>query len=307
MKLKKFYIPLIFFLVSFIFWGAINLSEEFTIEILVPLKIINNSPEYSIDSEIPDEILLKIKSNGWDLIRIKLDREKKLTLNLNDYSNLPLINLKELQPTDFGLFSSTKILEVKPQYLKLTQKISVEKLLPVIPRLKINFRNGYNIVSKILISPDKVVAKGTASMLAKIDSIYTEEIVLNDVYDDVKLTVQIKDTLTNTIVLNQKSVNVSFKVEQIVDKEFTNIPIQIETQDFSDNIELIPSTINLTVRGGIKSLANLDISEIKVKAKIDISTLDSLDTIKPEITLPYGMSLIKTEPEYSKIVLHKEK
>lgn len=305
MKKNQIFIAIAFLFLSAILWSAVTFSGEFVINIRLPLQISSTTAELSVDEDIPSEIRMKIKSSGWNLLRTKLDRNKKVIVDLSQYQNNSVIQLSKFNPEQFDLLPNIEILDVKPETILLTLKKSYEKKIKVIPRLRLTFKNGYAIVSKIIVSPSEIIIKGSSKNIAKIDSIYTHEIILNNLSEDVETTTSLQDTMINSLIYEKIPIQVNFKVEQIADKEFESIPVGLINPPEGKHVVVIPNIIGVKLRGGIKILTEL--SNDSVKAYVELSTLnlDSANVVKPNVVLPFGTELVETTPATVNLIIRK--
>ncbi|MBU2583733.1 MAG: hypothetical protein KKH32_00210 [Bacteroidetes bacterium] len=305
MKKNQIFIAIAFLFLSAILWSAVTFSGEFVINIRLPLQISSTTADLSVDEDIPSEVRMKIKSSGWNLLRTKLDRNKKVIVDLSQYQNNSVIQLSKFNPEQFDLLPNIEILDVKPETILLTLKRSYEKKIKVIPKLKLTFKNGYTSVSQIFVSPSEIIIKGSSKNIAKIDSIFTNEIILYNLSEDVEITTSLQDTMINSLIYEKIPIKVSFKVEQIADKEFESIPVGLINPPEGKHVVVIPNIIDVKLRGGIKILTELTNDSIKAFVDLNNINLDSTNIVKPSVVIPIGTELVETTPATVNLIIRK--
>ncbi len=305
MKNLKFLVTIFFLLLALILWIAVTLTGEYVVNISIPLQLSSTSKDLAVDVAIPSEVKLKIKSSGWNILRTKMDKNKRMIIDLNQFQNNSTIQFSKFNPEQFDLISNIEIIDVKPETITLSLRRAIEKRVVIAPLLNISFKKDYARVSKITVIPNELTIRGTNNILSKIDTIFTQEIFLSDLAEDVDVTVQLKDTLLNSVVYERVPVQVKFKVEQIADKEFNSVFVQLENIPPNKDIVAIPPILTVKVRGGIKILSTLTDDSIKTFIDYSKVNLDSSSLVKPSFILPEGTELVESIPEQVNLIIRK--
>lgn len=292
-------------LLAGIFWLVIKLSEEYTIDLVIPVKIDMEGSDIALEGEIPRSLEIKVQGTGWDLIRVKYIKHPIYKIKTKDIKGVNIIKTSTLTNENFLLPSSLKILSVKPEEIKLFTNFAYEKRVKVYPDLSMSFVEGYDIVSPIRVEPESIIIRGSKKILSQIDSIPTKKIELDNLSQDVNIDVLLEDTLSYLITFDVNAVKVNFDVQQIVDKEFEKLPIQIINSPIDKNVICIPSVIDLKLRGGIDLLGSLNNDSIKVIVDFKKFNATSSEGITPEFILPYGVKIIDYYPELFKLIIRE--
>ncbi|MBM4175422.1 MAG: hypothetical protein FJ213_04515 [Ignavibacteria bacterium] len=305
MKKNQIFIGLAFLLLAAILWGAVSFNGEFVVNLKIPLQVSATTTDLSVDEDIPSHVRLKVKASGWNLLRTKLDVNKQVIIDLSQYQNNSVIQLSKFNPEQFDLLPNFEILDVKPETILLTLKRTYEKKIKVIPNLKLTFKNEHAIVSPIYVTPSEIKIRGSSKNLLKIDSIYTNEIILKNLFEDVDISTSLQDTMMNVIVYEKIPIQVKFKVEQIADKTFESIPVEMVNSPEGKFVVLIPNEIGVKLRGGIKILTGLTTDSIKAFIDLSNVNLDSTNIVTPIIFAPIGSELIETSPNQINLIIRK--
>ncbi len=305
MKKNQIFVGIAFLLLSAILWGAVTFSSEFVVNLKLPLQVSATTADLSVDEDIPSDVRLKVKSTGWNILRTKLELNKKVIIDLSQYQNNTVIQLSKFNPEQFDLLPNIELLDVKPETILLTLKRTFEKKIKVVPKLKLTFKKEHAIVSPIFVSPSEITIRGSSKNLSKIDSIFTNEVVLNNLFEDVDLSTSLQNTMMNVIVYDKIPIQIKFKVEQIADKTFESVPIEMLNLPNDKFVIAIPNLIDVKLRGGIKILTELSTDSIKAFVDLKNVNLDSASTLVPLVKIPIGSELIETVPNNINLIIRK--
>ena len=295
----------IFILLAFIFWSSITLSEEYTVNLNVLLKINLPEKKYSVEGDIPKYLNLKIRTSGWEIIKLKYFQELSFELNITEVVENYNFYTNTITNEQLGLSSNSRIVSIKPEIIRISFNLSGEKRIKIYPVLKISIKEGYDIVSPIKVEPESILIRGSRKIISMIDSLPTETIELSDLYEFTSVETKIIDTLSNLIIYDRIPVKVSFDIQQIADKNFERIPIELINVPKNMDIILFPSFVDVKLRGGILILGLLQSDSIKafVDYKKYSSELDQ--EIIPEFSLPFGVKVIDYSPKKFKLIFRK--
>ncbi|MCX8056166.1 MAG: CdaR family protein [Ignavibacteria bacterium] len=301
---KEYSIFIIFVFIAFIFWGTITLSDEYSVTLDVPIKIVVSEINYAVEDNIPDKFEIKVRTTGWEILKLKYFQIPKIEIVVNEPVENFIFHTSSITNEQLGLSSNAKIISIKPERIKLNFNLSTEKKVKIYPRIVYSLKEGYEIVTPIKVEPETVIIKGTRRVLSQIDSLPTETVQLPELSEFVELQTSLIDTLNNLITYSKTPVKIFFDVQQIADRSFENIPVELINVPKNKDLILFPSYIDLKLRGGIKILGTL--SPDSIKAFVDYNKyLSDDDKIIPEFDLPYGVRVIEYFPKQFKLIERK--
>jgi hypothetical protein len=294
----------LFILIAFIFWGAITLSEDYTSELSVPIKITLPRENLAVEGNIPDFLIIKVRTNGWELLKLKYFQNVVFELNIQ----APVENFNfytsAISNDQLGLSSNARILSIKPDLIRLNFDFVSEKKIKIYPRLNFTLKDGFEIVSPIKLEPDSILIKGSNRVLYRIDSLPTEEVYLNELSEFTSVKTKVVDTLSNLLKYEKVPVNISFDVQQIVDREFEKVAIELINLPKDKDVIILPSFISVKLRGGIKVLGTINPDTLK--ALVDYKKYaEKEEEIIPEFHLPYAVKLVDYFPKQFKLIIRK--
>ncbi len=275
---RKLYVFLFCLVLAIFFWLLNALSKNFTNEIVFKVEYTNAPPNKIVVNELPQQIKIKIKGLGFDLLAYKL-RLKESILNINlsqiEGAKKQVDKLERIQlPTTF--FSSSignqlgediEIKEIYPESLVFILDDEKEKVLKIVPVTKIEYEKQFQLFGKIIVKPAVVKVVGPASILDTLTQIYTQNKVYNNLSETVSESVGFKTAYAlQKIKFSEEKVLLYIPVEKYTE---TAIAIKIETINTPDSllIKAIPNEIELKFMLPLSKMANL--ASAKFKAVVD--------------------------------------
>jgi len=186
---------------------------------------------------------------------------------------------------------SLKVVRFEPASLTLRADRRTMKRLPVKAGLGGSPALGYTIVESA-VTPELVEVTGPAHLLQDLKQITTEPIDLRGAEETIQRNVlleRIDPALT--FVPDVVRVRVTLQ-ETVAAREFSKVPIVVPP----GVTQIVPPTVDLTVRGPQRLLHNLTLAPDAVQ--IDVNGLQpGTHTVAVQVTLPEGLTTISQAPE----------
>ena len=245
---KKLRIFLFFLSLSFVFWLLINLSKTYTVDIPFRLEYLDLPGKKLFQSDPDHQVILSLKAAGFKIIRYKI---KKNTLEY------PLSNIKRKgNKTYFSLTKSNHsylqsqladeatVLKVKPDSLFFDLGEKSFKKVIVRQGMGLKFRNGYDLVGSLSISPELVVLSGPKGILDTIRSLDLGEIDLREITGSFVQKVSLKSP-DKKIALEPALVTIKGRLDKFTEGTFEleykviNVPSKAIISTFPKEIKLV--------------------------------------------------------------------
>lgn len=300
---KKIYIIIISVLFSVIVWVSIALSDEYYSTYKLPIEVIDLPSGYTVGNRLPDTVTIRLKADGWKLMSFELGGSNYFFVSVKGDSGIVSANLLTNVENNPWLSAGINILDINPKTVRIQVEAFAEKMLKVIPQLNLDFKEGFNLATKVLIEPDSIIVRGPKSLLNNLAGYRTKEISLKNL--DQKLTITAELENLRGFETFPKLVNVTLDVQRIIENTISNIPVNVVNKPTNVEIVLIPNTIDCTFRGGINILGKITANDIIASVDYFDVVNDTLGFIKPEIQLPADICLLSVKPEKLKYVIKK--
>jgi hypothetical protein len=300
---KNLHILIITFIFSSIIWASISLSNDYYATYDIPVKVINFPGGYTTGTRIPDHISVKLKGEGWKLLTLNLGTESEYVISAGNDSGRKFVNLYNYLVENQWLSSDLEVIDLSPDTLSFNVERIINKKVKVLPDLHIDYKAGYGLASDVKVSPDSVTAYGPINYVNKLDYVLTEPItgkrIDERIYENVKLADIPGMSFSNNIV------GVNLDVQQIMEKEFTDLSVEILDVPDDRNVVLLPNKVNLGIRGGIDILGRLKGEDFRAYIFYRDVVLDTVGSIIPRIDLPANTAQVYSKPERLRYIIKK--
>jgi YbbR domain-containing protein len=299
---KRFYLVLSI-LFSFSIWIGIALSENYFVTITLPLKVIDIPENFSASSNIPQQITLKIKAEGWKLLPFEFGKKNYFYISAKNDSTTFTQDLYSSLEINPWFDNTIKIIEILPKKINVQILKKVEKTIKVKPLIDLKFKKGFGLASNIIVIPDSILIKGPVKEIDFVKEIETIPVKLFNLDKKTEIICELNSLygFENEV----KSVKIVLDVQRIIENTITEIPIKIRNLPENINVLLIPTTIDLTLKGGIDYFIKFNRNEVSAFTDYNEIIKDTLGYIKPEIIVPTNFTLISYKPEIIKYIIKK--
>jgi hypothetical protein len=302
--MNKKIISIIFsFLFSVILWGSVSLSNDYYTKIHVPLKFVNIPAGYAVSDPNIHEITISVRSQGWRLAALSMDRAYSFFIPANRDSGMKKIALRDALSENAWLSSNIQILGIYPEFVNVSIEKIFFKKVKIRPDLSFGFKQNFGIVSPVKLTPDSVIISGPKSIIKRVNYVTTVKKKYTDLEDGVKEMADLQPVYG--VEFEKKQTYIQFYVQRIVDKVFSNLPVEVRNAPPGMEIVVIPNIMTLKLRGGINSIGRLTKEDFH--PYIDFSQLlkDTLGTLEPIIKIPDYTIVISRSPNRLKYIVKK--
>lgn len=288
--------------ISGIIWLATTLSEYHDYSFVTSPKLVYLPEGVAPTNNLPEEITIKFRAQGWKLLSLLTGEKPSLELRVSNSATYQKLYTKNVLKENKWFSPEFSVISVMPEEIELVLDKRISKKVPVSFNGNITFKPGFGLARKVLISPDSVLISGSFRTLSKIDSIFTKAIELRDLAEYKEFEVELEN---KNLYSSQELVKVIFDVQQIVEKEFKTRSVEIKDLPPDRNVLLIPSSVDVVLRGGIKELAKLDTSAVKVFLSYSDLLTAVGDQINVKVDIPEDFSIVSISPEKIKFIIKK--
>lgn len=252
-KGKKINVFFIFFVVSFIVWTLVKLSNTYTDTIKMKVVYTNLSINKIILGSQKNSIEAQVKTTGFRMLRQKLfKKEIEVDLkNINKGKTSETYYVLSDAAINKHIYQDIEILKVSPDTLFLKLGKNKTKEVPVIHQLELAFENGYNLYDSLQIQPKTIKISGPEDVVDKLKVVYTEIKQLEDINKDIDLTLQIlKNDSLKRLKYSQPTVKAIAKVDKFTEGKLS-IPLRVQNLPQGYSIKLFPKEVTITYTANV--------------------------------------------------------
>lgn len=184
-------------------WLIITARQGEIVTITAPVQFRNSPETLLLRNSSTEEVELQLKTFSS---LVQLPKEGELAAEIDLSKTRVGMNRILFKKEDFTLPSGVVITQINPSSLRVTMEKKVRKLVRVTPRLTGRLPAGLRLRTVTAV-PAKVMLEGPDSVMARLDSVRTEELRLQDVTGSTKLSrklevpAHLKVISTDTVVV----------------------------------------------------------------------------------------------------------
>lgn len=296
---KKLRIFLFFLSLSFVFWLLINLSKTYTVDIPFRLNYVDLPAKKLFQSDPENKIVLSLKTAGFKIVRYKI---RKNTLEF------PLSNIRRTENT--GYFSLTQsnlahlqsqfsdeatVLKIKPDSLFFDLGDKSFKKAKVREGQGLEFRNGYNLVGNLKITPELITLSGPKGILDTISSIDLGSLDLRNNTGSFTLQVTLQSP-DSKIALDPAEVTVKGRLDKFTEGTF-EIGYKVLNVPPSAIISTFPKELKLVFQVPLSDYDKVNADGFEVVCDYSDSRNNKLDHLIPRVVKkPEFVSAVRVVP-----------
>ncbi len=294
------------FLLALLLWAAVTTDKIYSITIALPFKITRVAEGYVLSEPPPKTIKLKLKGKGRALlglyfykpmIKIELPMTKQTTvINLRDYQNQFNVG-QELGITIVDI--------IEPKKLEVKVDKYVEAKRPVQIRHQIKPVAGYSLTG-VIPKIDSVMVMGPEQIIQKIKSIQSQTIKIDGVRYPFTEKVTLISPYPGIVQIKPRQIMVQFKIEQIVERQLYNIPIQIINLPENLIPKAVPPVISVRIKGSEERVKAIEAEQIAAIFDYRKDYKIGRSHYVPKIELPQGVTVVQVSPRSFRLLLKKK-
>lgn len=305
-KAKAFFICLA--IASFL-WVVHSLNKICFYNLKVPITFKNAPRNKQAQFNLPEYLSVDVKVSGLRLTLILLNQPfKKLELDFNTLKagNRNRHYVLSASQLDFKsvLGFETQVKHISPDTLYFSEKIGLQKTVPVKVPLYIKCEEGHGY-RKPVVSPAYVSIWGDTALVAKIDTIYTTAFNLTGLNKTVDAKIEL--IRPNAMVYTgTNEVNLHIDVDRLLQQSLI-LPLSDVQEQTAMRIQFFPSTVKVTYTSIQNASTETDSTLFKVQIDSD-KVQASTQKCKVFVSAaPANVTVLSIEPSEVEILRFKGK
>lgn len=283
---------------ALLLWFHVATEKVYEYTKSFPMKILNIPEELILSQEVPEEIQVKIRGKGKELLKLVLMEKKNLQIDIGDFRVGE--NNYSFKPEEIPIPErlDLKVGEIlSPKSIKINLDRLIEKKVPIRSQIQILPEEGYLQVGEFSIHPHEVIISGPRGLVRRIRSIQTEKKVLESVTEPISDQIGLILPQGHNLELSFGEVNFSADIQKAVGKEIPSVPVRPVNLPQGRKVKVQPDSINVVIFGAENVVNQLTIDQIKVTINCAGVKRNKETKLQPFVKLPPLVSLIRTEPD----------
>jgi len=295
---KDFLVFLLFLGISTALWALQALRKNYETTVEMPITYVNLPKDYIITNDLPDHLKLTIEGKGSNLVRYRYGRVlSPLQVDMEEVVK----GRRKVATTSFlgqihkQIKSETNIRRIYPDSILYVLEKQKKKMVHVALDAEIELEQQYTLSDSIRITPSNITAYGPQSELSKLDTIHTEQLVLNNVKDTVKKSINLRQI--RNVRYSDSTITVTIPSEKFTEKSI-QMPISIKNVPSNYTLRIFPSSTTINYQVGLSSYEKVDASSFSLYVDFKEAKKNGKDKLKVKFSKKSTKAFnIKLKPE----------
>ncbi len=286
-------------------WYFIIVDNVLEQVVSIPLQLDNQPEGWILTEGIPSHVRVRLRGKGKHLLSLYFrSRSIKIDLNNEKVDTYFPITLEAVQR---GLPEGLSLLPlevIEPESVMVKLDRFEERRVPVQCELVIVPLSGYTQVGDIEYEPDTTVVSGPASLVEQISAVTTVPRTYRNVLKKLEGEIPLIEPAWKTVRYHEEKIRFSAGIQRIGERIMTEIPVQVVNLPANiKNVRIIPSTLSLTLQGGVNILSQLRKEDIQVT--IDYSSRRQGQQYRAAIIVPRDVMFTQVKPQFFEVILER--
>jgi hypothetical protein len=254
----------------------------------IPLEFMNLPPELELVGDAPTIVDVRVRGSSGALGRVAAG---ELVAVLDLRSARSGRRLFHLTANDVRAPFGVEVVQISPSNIPITLEPSATRIVPVVPELEGEPRDGY-VVGTVAADPATVEVVGPASAVERLTRAVTEPVSVAGAEKEVVETVNVGVSDSAVRLLTPVAARVTVGIAP-APAEWAVAGIQVRPRP-GDGVEISPDVVTAFVRGP-REARNWSVREFS--ASVDVEGLQPGTFLLPvQVTSPARVGVISVEP-----------
>jgi len=276
-------------LIATLAWTLTKLSATYTVSYTFDVKYEDLPVDMKLTKVADSSVVISLTDKGFALMKLEFfSNLRNLRINVSDYkllnekNNFYQISTKEVRKylSDETRIEPDNIVFSKP-YLGFEMEELQKKKVIVIEKHAIQLREQYDLYGPIQISPNKITVYGPKNILDTLQSVVTENILINKTDSVQSIQSRLINQLPSLLRFEPETVTVNFRVEKFTE---SSLEVHVNINSIQDDITIFPKTVKVSFKIAQKDFNNIDPGLFVIKPVTEGININKVNKLKLQIT-----------------------
>lgn len=297
---------LIFVGISTLFWVMNMTGKQREVYIDIPLQYTNMPEDYRFITPLPDEIRVKVRDEGRNVIRYSISEPDAIVINFSAFNVMDTIiqvPYERLEPMiKSSLSPSITLVTTPPLITAVYQKITTKRI-PVRLSGEVPLNAQYTLLDSTKLTPETVKASGPPEILDTLQCAYVMPIEGRKVEKSTVLEQSLVAVPEIEFLPNKVQVHVT--TEMLAERKM-HVPIQCINVPEGVYLHLFPSEVDVVFTIGVSKYQRVDESELSVMLDYKHLSSTGKQHLVPTTTNPFIKSIHTSPAEVEFLIEQNE-
>lgn len=275
---------------SFMLWLSLSLGEERAVTLDLPIRVAEVPEGQALAETPPSSARVQVRGSGLELLRLLYDPP-----SIRVSATSEVVGLEEA--LDLPQVADVRVESIIPSSIELQMEPRTTRPIPVISRAEIELASAHELLSEPELEPDSIQVVGAQSIVDSLSGWPTEQIVIEDLQDTVRVDVPLADTLTRLIDRSADQVTLIARAGRFAEAT-REVKVEVTGVPSDQNlVALQPSSIRIRYRVLFDELfESRRSSEFFATVSYAQIRSDTTGYVEPNIHVPSDLLIRDPEP-----------
>ncbi len=293
-KTKQILTLIISFIFASLMWFVIVNDKDYTIAMEIPIQVYEPREDKTLKNKIPKTALVRFQGKGRALLIAKILQKPVLIMDIANIQQRYHVSLNDYYQKypNRVIYNRTdmEFLEVVyPDTFTILIDSKISKEIPVKLEYKAKPAPGYLFPDKPVLEPEKVTVTGPETVVSKINVINAQILNAGDINRDIVVYTDLINPDPDFIILDQKSVSVTFNVESIGEKILYSVPVIAENIPDNISVRFVPPVVSLKIVGSNAEIQRMTNDSVHVFFDYSEQWIPSKIYYQPYVRVPQNV------------------
>ncbi|MFH0922102.1 MAG: hypothetical protein V1913_17290 [Fibrobacterota bacterium] len=296
---------LIAFLCALLLWIYVTLNKKYDAILDVPLRLANIPEALAPAGPLPGVAKVVVAGRGRQLLMLKY-AAAELRLDCSAARRGPQTFPLTRDNVELYGAGAASVVHIKsPESVTVLFDARVNKEVTVVAVLDASPAGGRILVGEPEVLPAAVVLSGPRCNTAAIDTLSTETLVLPRLRDDTVVVAAVRVPAQSGLSVSPESVLVRIRVETVVKRTLTGIPVRLTGAPEKAPGSLDVKTVSLVVAGPEQEVKGLSPDLVNVFVRYTRFSEEGLTEVEPSVSIVGNVQWSNLEPKKVRLVKGK--
>ena len=281
-------------------WMFVVSNNDYVTIMNIPIEVRNlNERKRAYKKEIPQSVQVRLKGSGRAIFKTLLlkdfSSDFKLVIDLDRISeeyNFYLNEYYDKYPQKVSIPSAFKLQYIEvvyPDSIHISLDEYMVRYVPVQSQVIVNPSPGFIMVGMPILDSSMVKIAGAKEAVQSINFVQTKKDTISDA--DLPINIRIALEKIEDVLIEYSFLNINYRqdIQAISERIISEVPVQITNNIPGLLVRRNPSTVSLTIVGGVDYIAEVQPLDINVSISFTSEWSPKKQFYEPKVIVPAGI------------------
>ncbi len=257
-----------FFMAVFL-WALVRVGAPDQRAVSIPVTVSLNDPEWILmDDPVPATVEVRFSGPPTEVFRLTAIDGVSVTVPLTEVAGEEMVIALQDAWIPVDGYRGVIVEDILPSTVHVHLDHVATASVPVRITTRGSLPEHLALTRSVSVTPSAVRVSGPASLIQQLDSLDIVPVDLGEVDERGAVLTTVDTTGLARISVVPLEITLRIPVEESIDRVLASVPVWadvgVELEEAGGTLEILPATVQLTLRGARTQVTNLDPSRLRV-------------------------------------------